>query len=444
MTTDPHHAPQPTGGSARSSRPLLFVAVMLALCAMAFMAWRGPYRALVPGGSSDFSLLWQSTRAWVEGKNPYSTVSTLEVWNAHSGTAPGTEAPSERIDALLVYPPTTYAALAPWTLTDWATSHRVWMVVNTVLLIASITLLLGLAGLRPSSASWWFAAAAALMLAPGHTAISVGQVAIPVLFLLTLAQVLRARSSPPGYAGILLGLACCLKPQIGLLFLAYEFGRRRWSTAIVGLITLAIVTAIGMWWLQRSGIDWIPKWKSNIDELANSNNANPSQANPLRYHLINLHYFLHGFIADLATVKYVVYGVCGTLCLTYFFVDRVRPEDRSELVSLSFVAAISMLVVYHRMYDAVVLMLPLAWVAREIAGRRITVQVLVAGACLGVFLLPGASLLTSLIVSGKIPASIAEAGWFTRFVMPQAPIALLVLAGTMAWTRARDPRKVSV
>ncbi len=437
MTTDPH---QPES-LARSNRAWMVVAVLLTMCAMVYMVWRGPYRAMSPGGSSDFSLVWQSTRAWTEGKNPYSSQSTLEVWNAHSGTAPGAEAPSERIDELLVYPPSTHVLLAPWTLTDWATSQRVWMVLNTVLLIASITLLLGLAGLRPQSPSWWFAAAAALVMAPGHTAISVGQVSIPVMFFLALAHALRARSSPPGYAGILIGLACCLKPQIGLLFLAYEFGRRRWSTGIIAVLTLAVVTAIGMWWLHRSGIDWIPKWKANVDALANSNNGNPSQTNPLRYHLINLHYFLHGFFADLATVKLLAYGVCGSLCLSYFFVDRARSEHRGELLSLSFVSAISMLVVYHRMYDAVVLLFPLAWVAREILSRRITVPAAIVGVCLVGFLLPGASLLNSLVVSGRIPPSIAEAGWFANFAMPHAPIALLVLALTLILARRADPRK---
>lgn len=438
--------------SSGSSRLLRAVAMVLALVALGFMAWRGPSRALVPGemvagelkggGSSDFSLLWQATRTWAEGKNPYSSRETLEVWRAHSGEAPGVEAPSERVDDLLVYPPPTFVLLAPWCLTDWATSRLLWTVTNTLLLVGSVVLVLGLAGLSPRGAAWWFGLGGALLMAPGHAAISVGQVSILTVFVTALAHALRARGSPPGYAGILIGLACCLKPQIGLLFLAYEFGRKRWGTGIVGVLTIGLVSAAGVWWLWRSGIDWLPKWQANVEAFASSNNANPTASNPLRYHLINLHYFLHGFIASVGTVKWLVYGICGALCLGYFVADRKRPEPRGEVLSLAFVSAIAMLVVYHRIYDAAVLVFPLAWAARELAFRRVTVPVVGTLAGCAVFLLPWASTLTVLAdpKRPRIPASISESWWFSHLALPMAPVALVVIAVALIAARRGEGR----
>jgi hypothetical protein len=430
----------------------MLVAVVFAVAAMAFMAWRGPMRALEPGeminghleygGSSDFSLMWQSTRAWAEGSNPYSSQETLEIWRAHSGEPAGVEAPSERVDDLLVYPPPTFVLLAPWCLTDWATSRLLWTVLNTLLLGGSVVLVLGLAGLSPRGAAWWFAFGAAILMAPGHTSISVGQVSILTVFLIALAHALRAQGSPPGYPGILIGVACCLKPQIGLLFLAYEFGRKRWGAAFVAMLTIAIVSAVGVWWLWRAGIDWVPKWQSNVQAFANSNNANPTESNPLRYHLINLHYLLHGFIPSVDTVKWLVYGICGALCLGYFVADRKRPEPRGEVLSLAFVSVISMLVVYHRIYDAAVLFFPLAWAAREVASRRVNVPVMVTLAGCGVFLLPWASTLMVLAdpKRPRIPASISESWWFTNLALPMAPIALLVLAVVLLAARRGEAR----
>lgn len=414
--------------------------VVLTVLALGFMLWRGPMRALAPGGSSDFSLIWQSTRAWAEGQSPYTVESTAKVWREHAGAPAGEEPPSERNAALLVYPPTTFVVMAPWCLTDWTRSAVLWAAANTVLLMASVVLTLGLAGLTPRRAAWWFGAAGMLLLAPGHTAISVGQVSVLVYFLIVLAQAMRLAGRENACGG-LLGLACAIKPQVALLFLAYEVGRRRWRVGIAGAVTVAAVGALGVWWLSRAGIDWVGPWRANLAAFAGSDNANPTAANPLRYHLINLHYLLHGFIGDVGTVKLLVYAVCGGLAAGYFVADLKKPEGRGELTSASFVAVIAMLVVYHRMYDAVVLLLPAAWLVRELAaGRR---GVLQAGAGLGLaaFLAPGASLLNSLAVSGRLPRAVAEAGWFQAVVMPHAPLALLVLAGVLAAARARDPRE---
>lgn len=415
----------------------LALGVVLTVLALGFMLWRGPMRALAPGGSSDFSLIWQSTRAWAQGQSPYTVESTTRVWEEHAG-AGGEAPPSERNPALLVYPPSTFVVMAPWCLTDWTRSAVLWAAGNTVLLLGSVVLTLGLAGLSPRRAAWWFGAAGMLLLAPGHTSISVGQVSVLVYFLIVLAHAMRVAGRPNACGG-LLGLACAIKPQVALLFLAYEVGRRRWRVGIAGAVTVAVVGALGVWWLSRAGIDWLPEWRANLAAFANSDNANPTASNPLRYHLINLHYLLHGFVGDVGTVKLLVYGVCGGLCAGYFAADLGKPEGRGELTSASFVAVIAMLVVYHRMYDAVVLLLPAAWLVRELAARRPGVLQGAAGLGLAAYLLPGASLLNSLAASGRLPATVVEAGWFQRLVMPHAVLALLGLAAVLLWARWRDP-----
>lgn len=443
------------GSTPTPARGVWFLlGVMAAAAAMVFLLWRGPWRAVqntappatmsaeqverLPRGSSDLSLIWMSTRAWMTGESPYTLEGTGKAWAVHSGSPFGP--PSERSGALLVYPPSTFVVMAPWCLGDWRTSAGLWAVANTVLLLATVVLALGLAGLGPKRAVWWWAAAGMLVLAPGHTAISVGQVSVLVVFLIVLGQALRERGRQNA-CGLALGIACAIKPQIALLFLAYEVGRKRWRVGIAGGATLAAILAAGVLWLGHAGVDWMPQWRANLAAFGGSNNANPTAANPLRYHLINLHYLLHGFVDDPGVVKAMVYGVCGGLVAGYFLADRGKPEARGELTSTSFVAAIALLVVYHRMYDAVVLLLPAAWAAREAALGRWGWTRWAAAASLAAFLGPGASVLNSLAASGRLPAGIAEAGWFRGLVMPHAAVALLVLAVGLLIVRARDPRR---
>jgi uncharacterized membrane protein YeaQ/YmgE (transglycosylase-associated protein family) len=243
---------------------------------------------------------------------------------------------------------------------------------------------------------------------------------------------------------VLLGVACAVKPQVAVLFLAYEFGRKRWATGLVGAAVAAGLLAAGAWQLSRSGIDWYPQWRANLAAFAGSDNANPTAANPLRYHLINLHYLFHaaGPGLSVGAVKLMVYGVVGAFAAAYFAADFRKPEDRGEVLSLSFVAVLAMLVVYHRMYDAVVLLLPLAWVARELAGGR-RGPVLAAAAALAAFLAPGASILQSLTASGRLPAGVSGSWWFQGVAMPHAAVALLVLGVVLLAARRRAPRDFS-
>lgn len=429
------------------------LALALFCAAFVFMIYRGPVRALGPGGSSDFSLIWQSTRAFSTGLSPYEVPSIEHVWNSHSFSA--APPPSERNAALLVYPPSTFVLMTPWCSSDWATGRLGWMLTGTLLLLATIGGCLRLAGLSWHTPRYWLAAAAALALAPGHTCISVGQPSLLVMFLIVVAQVLRDR--PPGrhpvpkgggiVAGIALGLACALKPQIGLIFLAYEVGRLRWRTAITGAIVAGVVLAIGIWKLHASGIDWLPQWRANLAAFAASDNADPTSANPLRYHLINLHYWLHTFTDNRGLVKWLVYALVAALCGAYFLADRralggtapggtalpsgapwTKPQNPADLLTLSFLAAISMLIVYHRLYDAVVLLFPLVWLFAEPRRPRRMVWAAVMGLCLLAFYVPGASLMNSLVVSGKIPPGIANSIVFTSIAMPHAVIALVGLA----------------
>lgn len=435
-------------------RPWLRMAGIAAfILALGLLAWRGPWRAMLDekagpsttaerrsgGGSSDFSLIWQQSRAFLEGKTPYTVESIDEVWTRKSGTPEGTLPPSERNAALLVYPPSTFVLLAPWAWTDWPTARVLWTASNTVLLLAATVLALGMAGLRPKDAAWWFGAAAALAMAPGHATISVGQVSILTFFLIALGQALRM-AGRENAAGVALGLATALKPQVGLLFLAYEVGRKRWRVGVMGVIAGVLTLAAGSWWLSRAGVDWLPQWRANLDTFANSDNANPTRANPLAFQLINLHYLVHAMTESVALVKMVVYAVCGGLCLAYFAVDLkgggAKGERSGEMLSIGFVSVISLLVVYHRVYDAVVLIPVIAWVASGGGSSRSRGLAWIVAGLLLAFAGPWAGALHTLAETGRIPERIAKAWWFNAVVLRHAPLALLGIAGALLAARA--------
>ncbi len=430
---------------ARSVDWKWLAALAVFFAAFSFMVWRGPARALGPGGSSDFSLIWESTRSFLDGQSPYEVVAIQQTWEEHSGTS--ALPPSDRNAALFVYPPSTFVLMSPWCCTDWASGRMGWMLTGTAMLVGILAGCLRLAGLSWRQPVYWLAMAGGIAMAPGHTGISVGQTSIAVMFLIVVAQLLRPDCTRRGtlaslLPGVALGLACAIKPQIGLVFLALEAGRGRWKAAVTGLVVAGLVLTAGILKLRASGVDWYPQWQANLAAFAASDNADPSAANPLRYQLINLSYLLHGFTDNRAVVKWLVYTIVTGLCGAYFLAGRGKPSERGELLSLSFLAAVSMLVVYHRLYDALVLLFPLAWLFSQVRclrdaneRRRVWGICLAVALCLLPFYVPGASLLNSLKDNHKIAASIAESWWFNALIMPHAVSALMGLALCMILAR---------
>lgn len=437
----PATSQNPTLNAKPKFRPLPWVILFVAV---AYLLTRGPVRALAGGGSSDFSLIWQSARAWLEGKSPYQLTDLTAVWDSMSGSA--APPPSDRNQALFVYPPSAFPLLAPWAAMPWKAAHITWMISNTVLLLLSAVLAMRAAGVPWRSGWLHIGVGAAAVLAPGHTAISVGQVSILVMFLLSVWAYARTTVDRPRglasdlAAGAALGAALAIKPQIAGLFLIYELGRLRFVSSLAAIVTAGGLLGLGSWWLKSHGIDWYPQWQQNVDAFRLTDNADASMSNWLRFQLINLHVVFHPFTELFTQSRTVVTALValsvGLLCAWYLKHDRFKPDHKGEALSLAFVAIISLLVVYHRIYDATVLIFVVAWAMGQLADLKdgMVNRPLAAMAMLAVFLAPGAS--TLYVASQKVmPSWVINSAIWNGLIIPHATLVLVALAALLCVSR---------
>lgn len=462
-------------GQQDGNRRWLRAALIVALVAgCVFFAVRGPIRGFLHG-QHDYVLVYASARAWLVGGNPYVDESLREAWVGASGP-PERDPMGERESRVLLYPPGAFVVLAPLVALPWPVSKVIWGVANGLLLLGVVWGIARLAwpggakgvtgrrsagqcGLGPLAF-----AAAAVWMAPAATNAGVGQTAMVSTALIVAAHLSRLGAwrrechaeARPGrrsaVAGALLGIGTALKPQMALLFIVYEAGRGRWRPAMWGVAVCAVLTAVGALRMQAAGIDWWGSWRTNLSEFTLISDGDPTRVNPIRHHIMNLHYPLHNFTDDRDVVRLLVVAILGALSLAYFVVDlkrgRHKGEGAGELLSLSMTSVVTLLIVYHRFYDAVLLLFPLALAMRGLFAergdegrglhdRRGRFRHAVLLLLLLPFLAPGAVILWRLAECGAIPERLSKSAAWEHLILPHQVWALVLMCIWLVVMRAR-------
>jgi len=425
--------------NGRERRSVRAALVVVALGA-AVLLWRGPIRAL--SNSTDFSIVYGSARAWLTGGNPYDAAEIGRAWLAAGG--PAERSPAQFESAVFLYPPPALALLSPIAAIPWPVAKIVWAGLNLALWAVTILCAASAARFVRGSTGWWAVIAGGLWLAPAWTSMSVGQTCIVAGVGAAAAWGSRAGGHEPAgglVAGVLLGAGAALKPQLGGLFAGYEVWRGRWRAAAAAVGIAALLFLIGVARMEIAGVPWRASLSQNVAAFTTASNGDPTRANPIRYHLINLHYPLHSFTDDRTAVRWAVYAVVGVLGLAFLGADRVarrregRTDPTADLTCLSMAAVTSLVVVYHRFYDGVVLIWPLTLAVRLLGEPRRSATAAALLVLVGLFFLPGASMLAEAQRRGWIPASLADSWLWQGLIMPHEAWALLAMALLLVWIR---------
>jgi hypothetical protein len=427
------HSPDPAEGrSGRAARLGRLAAWVLLAAAVAELGFRGPWRAMHDG--SDLALYYCCAKAWVQGADPYDTA-TLKTIARQSGDAP---------TGLLrnaISPPVTFVILAPLALLPWQAAKVVWLLVNLALTAAMLHWLIRLAGLAWSQTRAIVLAALVLALAPIHTCLSLGQLALAAAALLVGALYLQ-RTSYTRLEGVLLALAGLLKPQMVAIFALYWLYRRRWGPLAVAAVTTLAVLAIAMVRLEVAGMEqWFTSWQANVQACFHGGTCDYAAPGQARIFL-NLQHPAYAILGSRTAATAVAWAFTGGCLLAGLVAWRRlrggdggglgvggdgKGGDGRDLLALALLAVAGLLPVYHVFYDAAILVLPLAWAVRSLA-TALRPYAIAAIALILPFLVSGAAVLVTLAAEGRLPAGWAEAWWWRMLVIPHQPYLLAALA----------------
>jgi len=391
----------------------------------------------------DYKVVYYSARCLIQHIDPYQENEVLRIYQAESADRPLESEKVRQIVSRYMYLPTAFAVTVPFALLPWGPAHILWLTLTIGSVIVASFLI-------------WNVGAD---FAPIVSGILIG-------FFLANSEVLVVLCNPAGIAvslcvvavwcfiqerfvpaGILcLAVSLVVKPQdAGLVWLYFLLAggvyRRRALQTLVATLALGLP---GILWAWSVAPNWLQEWRSNI--LAFSvhggiNDPGPASAGGHGLGmLVNLQAVLSVFRDDPHFYNPVTYTVCGAFLLAWLIVVlRSGPSSENALFALVSVAALSMLVTYHRSYDAKLLLLSVPACALLWAEGGATAWLALPISTAGVFFtgdLP-LTILMHLTRHMYSPAAGIAGKIATAVITRPAPLILLVTAIFYLWVYAR-------
>jgi hypothetical protein len=378
----------------------------------------------------DFGVISEASRAWVEGRNPYDEAALRASWRVHP--VPGLLEHIDHVESLL--PPPVFAVTSPFALVPRRPAMMAWFALQWTSVIATIAMLCAFTRLPQSDPGAMLLAAGVLILGPVQSGVQAGQPVMPAVGCIVGAILLDLRGRPIA-AGILLAIATALKLQLAAPFIVYFAFVGRWRTALTAACGFAAISLLAVARLQLAGVPWLHDWLANVRRSTGPGGLNDFADGVAMDHLLNLHLPLYAITGSRAVAKAGAMLTFVALSLVYAArLWRVRDEHATRpLLLISPVAALALLPVYHRYYDAALLVIPLAAALASLAMRW---RLIMLG-LLAPFALP-VGWASNLVGRGYIPAGTASSrGWQILVI----PLQVWLLVAIAAVSIAALPRR---
>ncbi len=407
------------------------IGIVLLIFALAQFAYRGMERIHSEVPLWDFDSVYAASRTWIHGGNPYDVARVVTTWQ-QTGLFPGRDVSY----FATVYPPTSLCMLVPFALMPAAVAILLWLGITLLLSGLMFGALIDLVGFDLRDPRALILIAASLASAPFQYGILSGQlseVAIPTCVI----GVWCACRDREAWGGVLLGLACALKPQIAAPVVAYFLLMRRWSIGAVAVGVGASLLAIALVAMRLTNINWIDGWMHSIALTTRIGGVNDyGWTGYFRDEIMDLKLLLVSFVHDPNLLRAGIAGVAVVLTAWYLRALQWHPQDdQTELLMLAGLTAISFVAIYHRVYDAALLTPALAWALAEFDGprRRYAIVVLVP---MAIFLIP-------FDITGTVGrrvhrvAELAHTNWWQSVVAPHYAWAMLLVTLAILLTMSR-------
>ena len=314
-----------------------------------------------PHAMNDFKGPYYCTRCVLQHCDPYKQSDVLSLYYSEGGERPSDSDTYRQIVTRNVYLPSTLPLILPFAVLPFGPAHMLWMMLTAGTLMFASFLMWDLASQYAPVISGlligFLIANSELLIIGGNPAgIAVG------LCVVAAWCFLRERFVPAGVLCLAISLA--LKPHdAGLVWLYFLLAGGVYRMR--ALQSLAAVTALSLpafLWVTYTSPRWMQEMHLNMLAFSAHTGINDPGLASTGGHgigmMINLQAFLSFFRDDPRFYNPATYLVCGLLLLLWLIATlRSRFTPAGAWFALAAVAPLSLLPVYHRSYDARLLLL---------------------------------------------------------------------------------------
>jgi hypothetical protein len=291
--------------------------------------------ATAPQNGIDFLNYYKGAREWLEG-----------VYSNEGG-------------ALSIYPPFSVTILSPLALVSFEQARIIWLGINLLATGTCIYLVLCYFNDWPRRAKYYLV----LLLvswAPFRVTLRVGQISLIITAVLLGALVARSRKRM-FLAGVLLGLSLC-KFTLTLPFVLYFLWKREWKILTVAVSLILILTQIYALRLGLSVVEVVKNYANILGQISGSRDIAYVGSTEIKPLLI----WMSRGNDDATNILLALLVVASLIVVAVVFARR--PE--AEPVHFAILALFALWTVYHRTYDSVLYILPVALLIDFFVHRR--------------------------------------------------------------------------
>ncbi len=420
---------------------------LLLLGSLVFLLLGGALENNAPAPMSDFKAIYYGARCIIHHSDPYQNGAILQQFQADGGqfpTDPVISLSVQRAILVCINLPTSLFLIAPFALLAYGPGHVIWMVLMTGSLLLASYLMWDLsAAFAPVLAG----ALIGLVLANSEVLLIIGNAAAIVIGLGLIAVwcFVKNRFAAVGVFSMALSLA--FKPHdVGFvwLYLLLAGGTLR-KRAIQSLVLAVAISLPAIFWVSHVAPHWTQELHANLVETSARGDLNDPGPSSMGAHTL-------GMVVSLQTVVSIIrddpnfynpvtYLVIGPLLLVWIIITlRTRFSTDKMWLALASISALSVLPVYHRIYDAKLLLLSIPACAMLWArGGMIRWLALAMNTIALVFTSDFAWIFFSLVLSRLRPAMpwISDSVINGMIVFP-APTILLAMSILYLWAYARQ------
>jgi len=309
----------------------------------------------------DFRAMYYPARCLLQQCDPYNENEVMRIYLAEGVYGRQDTAKERQMATRYGYLPSAFVVTLPFAMLPWGPAHLLWVAITAASLIFGAWLIWN------SGARYAPVLAGCLigfLLANSELLIDQGMCAGIAISLCVVAVwcFLQERFVPVGIVCMALSLA--VKPQdTGLVWLYFLLAGGTYRKRALQTLAATVVFALPfLVWVWSVAPQWIQELQANILAFSAHGGINDPGISSSGSHglamVISLQAPISVFWDNSSTYNIASYLICVPLLLVWAFVTLRTPNTRRKAwLGLASIAALSMLPVYHRQYDAKLLLL---------------------------------------------------------------------------------------